>query len=144
MENMGANEFRDWQQSHVGIVVKDVKATLEYYKSLGIFYIPSMEPFVSEGKTSGVYGAWVYFGGYGMELFQPKKGDTVQKYFLEHNGEGLNHLCFRVQNMNKTREQMAKHGIKELFRPSPNSSYYDIREVGNVLLEFGGPLTERQ
>lgn len=140
MENMGVNEFRDWQQTHVGIVVKDVKATLEYYKKLGIFYIPSMEPFVSEGKTAGVYGAWVYFGGYGMEIFSPKKGEIVQKHFLENHGEGLNHVAFRVQNLTKTREQMAKLGIKELFRPAPGASYYDIREVGNVLLELIGPV----
>ncbi len=126
----------NWEFSHVGLVVRDWKKTVEYFKSLGIFNIPSAEPQVMEGKKAKVIGAHVYLGPLWIEVWQPVSGDTVQQRFLDTHGEGINHIGFYVPDIESARAAMTAKGVPTAFHIRDTSTYYDTGEYGNMLVEL--------
>jgi len=127
---------KDWKFSHVGLVVRDWKKTLEYYQSLGIFDIPVQQEVVMEGRTIKIVGANVYLGSLWIEIFQPVIGDSLQQEFLDTNGEGINHIGFEVPDLKKARAVMSQKGVPVAFHIKDGATYYDTRAVGNVLIEL--------
>ena len=128
----------NWKFYHVGVVVRDLEEALEYYKSLGIV-TKFTDRFIMEGKKAKLVGRWIYVGSLAIELWQPISGETVQKEFLDIHGEGINHIAFWVDDIDKERAKMAEKGIPVVFsvkREDTNITYYDTREVGNVLTEL--------
>ena len=128
----------NWEFSHVGLVVRDWKKTIEYFKSLGIFNIPSAEPHVMEGKKAKVIGAHVYLGSLWIEVWQPVSGDTVQQRFLDTHGEGINHIGFHVPDIESARAIMTAKGVPTAFHIGDTATYYDTGEYGNMLVELHG------
>ena len=126
----------NWEFSHIGLVVKDLNKTLDYFESLGVFTIPSREPQVSEGKKAKVIGVHVYLGPLWIEVWQPVSGDTVQQQFLDIHGEGINHVGFKVPDVQEARNAMAEKGIPVAFHIRDRATYYDTDEYGNMLIEL--------
>lgn len=127
---------KDWRFSHIGIVVRDWKKTLEYYKKLGIFDIPPQEEVVMEGKKIKIIGADVFAGPLWIEVFQPVSGDSLQQKFMDEHGEGINHIGFEVPDLEKARAIMAAKGVPVAFHIKDRATYYDTREYGNMLVEL--------
>ncbi|MBX3069465.1 MAG: VOC family protein [Thermomicrobiales bacterium] len=82
---------------HVGIVVRDVDASLPYYlDTLGM-------TFIGEGRnvTANVRLIYLDAGNMTVQLVCPY-GPGPAATFLEEHGEGLNHVCFRVESIPET------------------------------------------
>ena len=127
---------KDWKFSHVGIVVKDWKKTIEYYKSLAIFDIPPQNEVVMEGRKVKIIGADASLGELWIEVFQPVSGDSTQQKFLAEHGEGINHVGFEVPDLEKARAIMAQKGVPVAFHIKDTATYYDTSEYGNMLIEL--------
>lgn len=127
---------KDWRFSHIGLVVRDWKKTVEYYNKLGIFNIPPQEEVVMEGKKIKIIGADMFAGPLWIEVFQPVSGDSLQQKFLDEHGEGINHIGFEVPDLEKARAVMAAKGVPVAFHIDNRATYYDTREYGNMLVEL--------
>ena len=130
----------------VGVVVRDLDKTVEYYESLGIGPFRELTLDALTDKTQ--YGKPLDFkirasiaklGPIDIELIQPIKDAPLQQDFLDTKGEGINHVCFQVDDIDKEEANLVEKGLKvvqSVRRPTGGSSYFDTREVGGVLFEL--------
>lgn len=133
---------------HVGIVVKDVEKVVDFYsRAFGWGpwkrFTSDFPNAVMRGKTTWYKGkrAYVQVGGVGLEVGEPGEGDSVQKEFLSTKGEGLHHLAFYVDDIEKEVAKLEKMGLK-ILQAAKNEDgsyayvYLDTEEVGNIIVEL--------
>ncbi len=92
---------------HIGIVVKSIEARKDFWGNiLGLKFVESKE--VSPQKVRvAVFDA----GGVKIELIEPMSKDSPISKFLEKRGEGIHHLCFEVENIEKAISLYKTHGL---------------------------------
>ena len=79
-------------------------------------------------------------GPIGIELVQPVSGESVQKEWLERRGEGVNHICFIVDDIDEATAMMVEEGF-EVTSSSNNEggggmAYFDTDKVGGIAIEL--------
>jgi len=135
---------------HVGVVVRDMDKTIEYLSSLGIgpFQASGGAPWVEvpfKGEVRGKPAEWklkisnARVGEVVIELLQPSEGENALKDFLESNGEGIHHIGFAVEDINKELTNLAQQGVKVLMSAKgPRGGGFGYFETN----AFGGIITE--
>ena len=133
---------------HIGIVVKDIEKFIDFYSKA--FGWGAWERFTADfpnaivrGKPGWYKGKRVYvqLGGVGLEIGEPGEGDSVQKEFLRTKGEGLHHLAFYVDDIEKEVARLEKLGIG-ILQAAKNEDgsyayvYLDTEEIGNIIVEL--------
>ncbi len=133
---------------HVGVVVRNLDKTIDYYQSLGI------GPF--EKRTIDALGDRTLFGKPAsftlkiatapmgpikLELIEPGEGAVLLKEFLENNGEGINHLGFLVDNLDRHKNKARMKGLEIILTiklpKGAECAYVDTRhEAGGVIMEL--------
>lgn len=82
---------------HVGIVVRSIDASLEYYVStLGLTVLED-----GPRPDGTVRLAYLSAGDTTLQLVEPLTDGPATR-FLESNGEGLHHVCFAVNSLEAT------------------------------------------
>jgi 4-hydroxyphenylpyruvate dioxygenase-like putative hemolysin len=130
-----------WKFNHIGVVVRDVDKAVESYQSLGIVD-KATDRVTMEGKRAKLIGRFIHIGSLLIELWQPVRGETVQQEFLNSRGEGVNHIAFNVDDLDREKEKMAEKGIPVVFSVRDEEgymAYFDTRKVGNILIELIQP-----
>jgi len=79
---------------HIGIAVRNLAAALRAYKALGLR--SEGEEVVEDQK---VRTAFLPVGSTRIELLETTSPDGPIGRFLERRGEGIHHLCFRVEDL---------------------------------------------
>jgi methylmalonyl-CoA/ethylmalonyl-CoA epimerase len=131
----------NWKFNHIGVVVRDVDKAVESYQSLGIVD-KATDRVTMEGKKAKLVGRFIHIGSLLIELWQPVRGKTVQQEFLDSRGEGVNHIAFHVDDLDREKERMAEKGIPVVFSVRDEEgymAYFDTRKVGNILIELIQP-----
>lgn len=99
------------------------KVTENYWNILGIGPWEIYEwtaPLVYDRKYHGklTWGrervAVTDVGGVQLELCQPVEGESIYRDFLNEHGEGLHHINFFVDDVDKTSEILVKQGFPSL------------------------------
>ncbi len=142
---------KNWKFMHACIVVKDINKAMDYFSKLDVGPFPVFlgGPGMSFGGKT-VHGKQVdydmdlrlaksNYGGIGLELIQPLKGETVYTEFLAKKGEGLHHLAFGVEDFDGEVADMKARGFKVVQTGAmPNSrwAYFDTDAVGGMLTEL--------
>jgi methylmalonyl-CoA/ethylmalonyl-CoA epimerase len=133
----------NWRFAHIGMVVDDLEKTLSYLKSLGIFDIPDQPPDVLVGKnpeTGAADGSLlkldISLKGLSIEVIQPVSGKNLQRIFLDEHGEGVNHVCFEVPDIDSARRELECKGVPVYCHVREKTSYYNSGAQGNLLLEI--------
>jgi methylmalonyl-CoA/ethylmalonyl-CoA epimerase len=78
---------------HIGIAVKSLDAA-GIYEALGLTI-----DHVETVETQGVRTAFLSAGDANLELLEPTGADSPVAKFIEKRGEGIHHLCFRVDDI---------------------------------------------
>jgi methylmalonyl-CoA epimerase len=78
---------------HIGIAVKSLDAA-KIYEALGLTI-----DHVETVETQGVRTAFLSAGDANLELLEPTGADSPVAKFIEKRGEGIHHLCFRVDDI---------------------------------------------
>ena len=91
---------------HIGIAVKSIDAT-KIYKALG-FQVDHVE----DVKTQGVKTAFLSVGDSNIELLEPLSPESTVAKFIEKRGEGIHHLCFRVDDIEEHLERLKAAGYR--------------------------------
>src|SRR5262249_33815276 len=80
---------------HIGIAVKSLAAArLVYEKALGLAVTH-----IEEVPTEGVRTAFLPVGESSLELLESTTADGPIAKFLAKRGEGIHHVCFRVDDI---------------------------------------------
>ena len=133
---------------HMGLLVRDLDKAIEYFKSLGIgpFQEIEMETIVYRemyGKPADwkLRAAVVRLDpGVKIELIQPlEKADLLQE-FLDAKGEGINHVAFAVEDLDKEVAEMKNKGHEPVFIAKSSTGhggvYFDTRATGGTIFEL--------
>jgi len=125
---------------HIGIAVKSLDAA-KIYEALGltIEHIETVE-------TQGVRTAFLAAGDAMIELLEPSGPQSAVAKFIEKRGEGIHHICFRVDDIEAQLARLQQQGYR-LINESPVPGAHGCRvaflhpAAGNgVLIE----LSEKQ
>jgi len=135
---------------HVGTVVGDMDKAIEYYQSLGIG--PFGPPPTVGSINRMMYGKPIEpgsikigekmapMGQIQFQLLHPTEGESLWSEFLETRGEGINHISFQVDDIEKAQAEMEGKGFKVIyssrFPKGGGVANFDTREVGGVIIEF--------
>lgn len=93
---------------HVGIAVKNLDETLSFYRDVLGLEVEGTEV-VEEQK---VKVAFLPVGDTEVELLESTSEDGPIARFIEKNGEGVQHLAFRVDNIEEAIAYMKEKGMR--------------------------------
>jgi methylmalonyl-CoA/ethylmalonyl-CoA epimerase len=126
---------------HIAIAVKDLKKSIEQWKR----YFKIKECYIEEIEERGVKLAQLKIGeGASIELVTPLGEKSNLSNFLKNKGEGIHHICFKVQDIDKTVIELKKQGIrfvsKETVMGASGSRIIFIHpdNLNGVLIELKG------
>jgi methylmalonyl-CoA epimerase len=126
---------------HVGVVVKSADEAMKFYRdALGL---PVTEDRVIEDQ--GVRGVLLRIGGSEVELLEPTRDDTGIARFLATRGEGMHHICFESDDVDKELEAARAKGI-QLIDEKPRLGlagmicFLHPKSNHGVLVEFATPI----
>ncbi len=95
---------------HIGIAVRDLESGIRLYRD-----ILGVEPEATlDFPPEKVKIAFFPLGESSVELLQPTHPDSAIHKFLEKRGEGIHHICYRVDDLNKAIETLVARGLKPL------------------------------
>lgn len=97
---------------HIGIAIRSIEAA-KIYAALGL----DIEH-VEDVETQGVKTAFLPAGDANIELLEPLSGDSPVAKFIEKRGEGIHHICFRVENIEAHLQKLQAEGFR-LVNPAP-------------------------
>lgn len=131
--------------SHVGIATQSIAVTVEFYKSLGL------EVDVVEAvKEQKVKVAVLRVGDSALELIEPTEEDSPIQRFLENRGEGIHHITFEVDDLDKQLEELKEKNIR-LVDEEPRKgaegslvAFIHPDSTGGVLIELCEPAAEEE
>ena len=133
----------------VCIVVRDLQKTIaHYWNSFGIgpwkiFLLeePLLREMTIKGKPAKyrIHVAMCQLENIYFEVIQPLSGDTVYKEFLEQKGEGLHHLGFIVEDLDREMKRFETKGLGTVQTgrfQGGGFSYLDTQEQFGTILEI--------
>jgi len=151
VQNMPANSpFNNRHYHHIGVIVKDMEKTIAYLSALGIgpFGMPGGQKWVEvpfKGELRGRPATWkvkisnAKLGSGELELLQPSGGESLLQEFLDEHGEGLHHIGYLTDNLDRDIKNLAKQGIKVLtsaVAAKADFAYLDTGVHGGIVTEL--------
>ena len=92
---------------HVSIAVNNLEEGLKTFENL-LGIKPSH---TEEVPDQGIKAAMIMVGDVEIELIEPTNPDSGVAKFLEKKGEGIHHICFEVDDVDKELESLAAKGV---------------------------------
>jgi methylmalonyl-CoA/ethylmalonyl-CoA epimerase len=124
---------------HVGIAVSDLDEALKLYcDTLGL-KVEKTEEF------EGMKIAFIPIGDTEFELLQPTDPDGALAKFLEKRGEGIQHIALRVDDVEKSLEELKAKGLRVIDeKPRPGAggasiAFFHPKSTHGVLMEICQP-----
>ncbi len=146
MESNIAGDSAFTRLVHIGVVVRDMDKAVERLTALGIgpFKPRNLPPDAREtyrGKpfvpSQRVSIQTAQIGNMELELIQPIDGESPHQEFLEAKGEGIQHLGFIVDNLEKEVKHLTDQGSEILlnsqFKGGGGVTYLDLDAAGLIV-----------
>lgn len=121
---------------HIGIVVANVEAAVKKYETgLGLPYLRT-----EYNEDFHCKIAFLQCGDVLIELIEPT-GEGPSQRFLESHGEGIHHVCYEVDDINKALEHAKAHLKTDYDAPKVGAGdsrvfFLDPASVCSVETEF--------
>jgi methylmalonyl-CoA/ethylmalonyl-CoA epimerase len=94
--------------NHIGIAVRSIADSTPLYRDvLGMTFEGTEE--VAEQKVRVAFFA---VGESRIELLEPTSDDSPVARFLEKNGEGVHHIAYEVDNLQRALEELKKQNVR--------------------------------
>lgn len=93
---------------HIGIAVRNLEEAMNIYTDILGLECEGTEK-IDEQK---IIVATILVGGVKIELLQPIHPDGPVGKFIEKRGEGMHHIAFRVDNIDKMLDELKKQGTR--------------------------------
>lgn len=123
---------------HIGIAVKDLDTNAPFWKHVLKISHKGTETVAQEGITTDIYDT----GSGKVELLKSTVSGSVIEKFLENRGEGIHHVCFEVDDINKAIIELNELNIDVISdRPTVGAEGYKVvfihpKSTGGVLVEL--------
>lgn len=123
---------------HIGIAVKDLKASNELFKKL--FNSPHYK--VESVESEGVSTSFFQTGESKIELLEATNENSAIAKFIAKKGEGIHHLAFEVVDIDFELERLQKEGF-QLIHQTPKDgadnkriAFLHPKSTNSVLIEL--------
>lgn len=93
---------------HIGVAVSNLEESVQFYEEILGVKLQGIET-VEEQK---VKVAFLPVGDTEIELLEATAPDSPIAIFIEKKGQGVQHIAFRVENIEKALEEMKEKGIR--------------------------------
>lgn len=123
------DHLKDCFLDHVAIASSDIEKTVKIYEDIG-FKFSSEREIVESQKVKTAF-AHVDENAH-IEILEPTSSDSTIAKFIDKNGEGIHHLCFRVEDVKAKQATMTEEGYRFIY-PEP------FVGAGNCLVNFIHP-----
>jgi methylmalonyl-CoA epimerase len=127
---------------HIGIAVRSLD-TAKIYETLGLTV-----DHVETVETQKVRTAFLSVGDSSLELLEPTSPDSSVAKFIEKRGEGIHHICLRVDDIGAHLQRLQAAGYR-LINEAPVPGAHGCRvaflhpSAGNgVLIELSEKIAE--
>lgn len=114
---------------HVAIASSDLEKTVKIYEDIGFTF--SKEREIVESQMVKTAFAHVDQNAH-IEILEPTSPQSTIAKFIQKNGEGIHHMCFRVEDVAAKQKLMTEQGYKFIY-PEP------FVGAGNCLVNFIHP-----
>ncbi|MBM3403400.1 MAG: methylmalonyl-CoA epimerase [Bacteroidetes bacterium] len=125
---------------HIGIAVASLEKAIPFFeKILGTACYA-----IEEVKDQRVKTAFFKVGQTKIELLESTDPEGPIGKFLQKKGEGIHHIAFAVEDVNKTLEEASAAGIELIDKTSRkgaeglNIGFLHPKSTHSVLMEFCG------
>ncbi len=122
---------------HIGIAVFRLESASKLYKEA--FGLQSGE--VEDVPEQKVRVQKFAVGQTRIELLEPQTADSPISKFLKKRGEGIHHICYAVENLEKSIERLKKNGLEFISEPTMGSDgkrviFIHPKSANGVLIEL--------
>ena len=123
---------------HLGIAVANLDTAEKIYEKIKGKQ-SSHKEVVAEQK---VQTAFFQVGEVRLELLKGTEPDSPISKFIEKRGEGIHHICFEVENLDKTKEEMFNQGFYFIENVSGKGAsgskvaFIHPKSTGGILMEL--------
>lgn len=93
---------------HVGVVVRDMEQAMRFYRDMLGLPVHKVEVM----HDQGVKAALLTLGDSEIELLEPVVTDNGVARYLEKKGEGLHHICFQVDDVERDLAALKARGTE--------------------------------
>ena len=114
---------------HLGIVVNNIQDSLGEFSKFIKFDEITMPTLVGSQKVNVCF---MKLDTLKIELIEPIGNDSPVKTFLEKGG-GFNHICFEVDDLSKTIDEIIKEGGRLIVSPVEG---FEGKQIAFVLLNM--------
>ena len=129
--------------THVAIATRSIAVTAEFYKTIGLA-VDTLEV-VSDQK---VKVALMKAGDSAIELLEATEESSPISRFLKEHGEGIHHISFEVDDLQKQLDRLKEKGVK-LIDEKPRKgtegrliAFIHPHSTGGVLVELSEALED--
>jgi len=130
--------FKTLKIDHIGIAVKDMETAKKFYTEvLGLK--PMGEEVVEEQKVKVCF---IPCGDSEVELLESTAPDGPVAKFIEKNGEGIQHIAYRVDNIEAALADLKEQGVR-LIDEKPrygaggaSIAFVHPKATGGILVEL--------
>jgi methylmalonyl-CoA/ethylmalonyl-CoA epimerase len=113
---------------HIGIAVKNIQNSNQLFQRL-----LGVDPYKSEKvESEAVTTSFFKVGNTKIELLESTTEDSAVAKFIANRGEGIHHIAFEVEDIQKEMARLASEGF-QLLNPEPK------RGADNKLVVFLHP-----
>ena len=123
---------------HIGIAVKDLEASNKVFAALLGRAHYKIEAVESEGVITSFFKS----GPNKIELLQATNDDSPIARFIEKRGEGIHHIAFSVEDIEKELKRLSDEGF-ELIHKTPKKgadnkliAFIHPKSTNGVLIEL--------
>ncbi len=123
---------------HIGIAIKNLDSALPTFEQLLELELKH----VDRSSEHGIKAAIFAVGETKIELLEPLDKESPISKFLENRGQGIHHLAFKVDNIEKALEQLKAKGVA-LIDQKPRIgieggkiAFLHPKETSNILIEL--------
>lgn len=95
---------------HIGIAVKDLKASNKLFKTL----LGKRHYKTEEVESENVMTSFFKTGQSKVELLEGTSPDSAITKFIEKRGEGIHHIAFEVEDIRAEMQRLEKEGFRIL------------------------------
>ena len=126
------------QIEHIGIAVKSLDASIPFYEEvLGLSCYT-----IEEVNDQKVKTAFFRIGETKLELLEATSPDSPIAKFIEKRGEGIHHIAFAVDDINKSLQDVENKGVRLIDKASRKGAegldigFLHPTSTCGVLMEF--------
>ena len=122
---------------HVGVAVKSVEQMLAIYGKIGEFQETQTEVAGQKAKV-----ALMKAGETSDDYLETTSEDSTLAKFIRDRGEGLHHIAFEVEDIEKTTEELRARGCRFFYdKPADGKfgsrvNFMHPKSTGGILVEL--------